>query len=197
MKNNETFGQLLTKQCTGIVQKVLSEMQPNRFHVGSAKPSLVSEKAILYRWWFPEKSPVMGAIRDFAKKDEKLAVLLEQVETWKKNDITYYALYFGKSNNGRHRYSQHTTGNVNISTIRRTIYGLCFGEKYDKVKEERVSDILRQCYYEWISFKGEDYLVECVEGICIALGKYPLNMDGNPAISNQWREYVMGKRKLK
>ena len=76
-------------------------------------------------------------------------------------------------------------------------YGLCIGEKYDKSNEDRISDILRQCYYEWISFKGEDNLIECVESICIALGKYPLNVDGNPAISKKWRNYVMEKRKLK
>ncbi len=31
----------------------------------------------------------------------------------------------------------------------------------------------------------------------VLLGKYPLNVDGNPAISEQWREYIMDKRKLK
>ena len=46
-------------------------------------------------------------------------------------------------------------------------------------------------------FDEEGKLVECVESICIALGKYPLNVDGNPAISDNWRKYVMDKRKLK
>lgn len=196
MKNNP-FGQLLTEHCSDIVQHVLEEMQPNRFFVGSAKPSVVSDKAILYRLLFPEKSPVMEAIRNFAKKDKELEALLKQVETCKIDGKTYYALYFGKSNNGYRRYCQHTTGNVHISTLRQTLYGLCLGEKYDNSKEERMTEILRQCYYEWISFADEPLLVECVEGICIALGKYPLNVDGNPAISDKWREYVMNKRKLK
>lgn len=30
-----------------------------------------------------------------------------------------------------------------------------------------------------------------------ALGKYPLNVDGTPAISDQWRDYLLEKRKLK
>lgn len=195
--NKHPFGQLLIEQCSGIARKVSEEMQPNRFHVGSAKPSLVSDEAILYRWWFPEKSPVLKVIRDSAKKDKKLAALLEQVETCEINGKTYYALYFGKSNNGRHRYSQHTTGNVHISTIRHTVYGLCISNIYDKAREEEVSKILDDCYYEWISFADEPLLVECVEGICIALGKYPLNVDGNPAISDKWREHVMNSRKLK
>jgi hypothetical protein len=195
--NKKPFGQLLTEQCSGIVQHVLGEMEPNRFHVGSTKPGVVPHEAILYRWWFPENSPVMDVLANFAKQDKELAALLEQVETCKINGKTYYALYFGKSNNGRHRYCQHTTGNVHLSTIRHTVYGLCIGTQYDKAKEDKVSEILRQCYYEWISFKGEDNLIECVESICIALGKYPLNVDGNPAISKKWRNYVMEKRKLK
>lgn len=197
MKNQTSYKQLLTEQCSNIVRHVINEMLPNRFHVGSAKPSVVPHEAILYRWWFPENSPVLKIIRDFAKQDEKLAVLLKQVETCKMDGKIYYALYFGKSNNGRHRYSQHTTGNVHISTIRHTVYGLCIGEKYDKSQEENVSEILRQCYYEWASFADEPLLVECVEGICIALGKYPLNVDGNPAISDKWREHVMNSRQLK
>lgn len=197
MRHKNPYGQLLTEQCSGIVQKVLDEMSRSRFHVGSAKPGVVPHEAILYRWWFPKNSPVMDVLADFAKKDKELAALLKQVETCKIDGKTYYALYFGKSNNGYRRYCQHTTGNVHLSTIRHTVYGLCIGEKYDKAKEDKVSEILRQCYYEWISFKGEDNLVECIEGICIALGKYPLNVDGNPAISEKWREYVMDKRKLK
>ena len=48
-----------------------------------------------------------------------------------------------------------------------------------------------------ISFKDEEYLIECIEGICIALGSYPLNIDGNPSISENWREHILESRKLK
>ena len=71
------------------------------------------------------------------------------------------------------------------------------GETYDKAREDEISDILRNCYFEWVSFADEDYLVECVEGICIALGEYPLNIEGNPAISERWRNVLMNKRKIK
>ena len=198
MKKQASYAHLLTEQCSGIVQHVLGEMEPNRFHVGSTKPGVVPHEAILYRWWFPQNSPVMGELTDFAKKDKELTALLKQVETCQIEGKTYYALYFGKSNNGYRRYCQHTTGNVHLSTIRHTIYGLCIGEKYDKAKEPLITELLQQCYYEWIEFpEKEGKLVECIEGICIALGKYPLNVDGNPAISEKWREYVMDKRKLK
>ena len=196
MKNGNTFRQLLSNHCVGIEKKVLGEMLPNRFHVGGAKKIPVPHEAILYRWWFPENSPVMRVLADFAKKDKDLAALLKQVDTCKIEGKTYYALYFGKSNNGYRRYCQHSTGNVHLSTIRHTVYGLCIGEDYNKAKEEQISEILRQCYFEWTSFKGEDNLIECVESICIALGKYPLNVDGNPAISKKWRKHVMDKRKL-
>ncbi len=196
LDRQDMFGQLLTAQCSGIAQRVSEQMLPNMFRVGSTKPSVVPHEAILYRWWFPENSPVMEVLADFAKKDDELAALLKQVEPYNREGNTYYALYFGKSNNGYRRYCQHTTGNVHLSTIRLTVYGLCFGAQYDKAKEEQISEILRQCRYDWVSFKGEDNLVECIEGICIALGKYPLNVDGNPAISEKWRKYVMDKRKI-
>lgn len=197
MKKQASYAHLLTEQCSGIVQHVLGEMEPNRFHVGSTKPGVVPHEAILYRWWFPQNSPVMGALTDFAKKDKELTALLKQVETCQIEGKTYYALYFGKSNNGYRRYCQHTTGNVHLSTIRHTLYGLCISNIYDKAREEEVSKILNDCYYEWISFADEPLLVECVEGICIALGKYPLNVDGNPALSDSWRDHVKNSRKLK
>lgn len=191
------YRELLESNCVGIVKMVSGEMAKNRFYVGFAKPSAVPRDSIIYRWWFPEDSLVWKKIVEFGKTDNELFALLKQVSTLEINGKTYYALYFGKSNNGRHRYSQHTTGNVHISTLRHTIYGLCLGDKYEKAREDEISNILRDCYFEWVSFADEDYLVECVEGICIALGKYPLNIDGNPAISESWRNVLMNKRKIK
>lgn len=191
------FQHMLSEQCACIVQKVSEGMLPNRCHVGSTKPGVVPHEAILYRWWFPKDSVALKVIRDFTKKDKELEALLKQVETCDINGKTYYALYFGKSNNGYRRYCQHTTGNVHLSTLRQTIYGLCIGNQYEPAKEKDISDILSQCYYEWMTLPGEEELVECIESICIALGKYPLNLDGNPAISDEWREELMMKRKLK
>ena len=82
------------------------------------------------------------------------------------------------------------------------MYGLCLTNneesQYSKqLDKEEITRILRECYFEWLPFNEEGKLVECIESICIALGKYPLNVDGNPAISNQWRDYLLEKRKLK
>ena len=49
MEKAKSYQQLLTEQCTGIVQQVLEEMKKNRFHVGT-KPIPVSKSPILYRW---------------------------------------------------------------------------------------------------------------------------------------------------
>ena len=200
MEKAKSYQQLLAEQCTGIVQQVLEDMEKNRFHVGT-KPIPVPKSPILYRWWFPEGTAVMDILTQYSYSDAEMATLLQQVETREIENKTYYALYCGKSNNGYHRYSQHSTGNVHISTLRRTLYGLCLtenGEKqYIKEREEEITRMLQECYYEWISFDEEGKLVECVESICIALGKYPLNVDGNPAISNNWRDYLLEKRKLK
>lgn len=201
MEKAKSYQQLLAEQCTSIVQQVLEEMEKNRFHVGT-KPIPVPKSPILYRWWFPEGSAVMDVLAQYSHSNAEMATLIQQFETCEIENKTYYALYFGKSNNGYRRYIQHSIGNVHTSTIRHTLYGLCLtenGEKkqYIKGREEEITRMLQECYYEWIPFDEEGKLVECVESICIALGKYPLNVDGNPTISDQWREYVMDKRKLK
>ena len=197
MDKKKTFQQLLAENCTAIAKRISDDMLPHLFLVGGAKKIPVPHEAILYRWWFPSNSIVVSALNKQCKKYPELTALLNEVETRTIDGQLYYALYFGKSNNGYHRYCQHTTGNVHLSTLRHTIYGLCIGDTYDKTKEPLITDILRQCYCEWISFENEGKLVECIEGICIALGKYPLNVDGNPAISDGWCKELMAKRKLK
>lgn len=206
MNKKKTFQQLLAENCTDIAKRVSDDMLPNLFLVGGAKKIPVPhDEAILYRWWFPKDSDVMAALRKQSREhpELELAALLDEVETRAIGGKWYYALYFGKSNNGRHRYRQHTEGNVHISTLRRTIYGLCIGDTYDETKEPKITNILSQCYFEWISFGkegkegNEGKLVECIEGICIALGKYPLNVEGNPAISDKWCKELMDKRKLR
>lgn len=200
MATKQTYQQLLTCGCACIVQKVLSDMQ--LYKVASTSKIPVPHKPILYRWWFPEDSIVLDVLREYNQAES--VNLLDQVETHVINNKidnkieskTYYALYFGKSSNGYRRYCQHTTGNISLSTLRQTLYGLCVGQQYDIDKEQVVSDILKECYFEWLPFDKEGELVECIESICIALGHYPLNLDGNPAISDQWRKYVMEKRKI-
>ncbi len=210
MNNNKSFQQLLSEQCEVIVKKVTDGMQSDEqysFFINEIERIPVIHKPILYRWWFAEDSEPMLAIQkylDSHPEDIQMKQLFSQLEERKFDGKKkkYYALYFGKSNNGYRRYIQHTTGNVHTSTIRHTLYGLCLTNneesQYSKqLDKEEITRILRECYFEWLPFNEEGKLVECVEGICIALGKYPLNVDGTPAISDSWREYVMEKRKLK
>ena len=210
MTNNKSFQQLLSEQCEVIVKKVTDDMQSDEqysFFINEIERIPVIRKPILYRWWFTEDSEPMIALKKYLDEhptDVEMQQLFSQLEERKfeGKEQKYYALYFGKSNNGYRRYIQHSTGNVHTSTLRHTLYGLCLTENgeslYSKqLDKEEITRILRECYFEWLPFNEEGKLVECVEGICIALGKYPLNVDGNPAISDQWREYVMDKRKLK
>ena len=210
MTNNKSFQQLLSEQCEVIVKKVTDGMQSDEqysFFINEIERIPVIRKPILYRWWFAEDSKPMIALKKYLDEhptDIEMQQLFSQLEERKfeGKKKKYYALYFGKSNNGYRRYIQHTTGNVHTSTIRHTLYGLCLTNneesQYSKqLDKEEITRILRECYFEWLPFNEEGKLVECVEGICIALGKYPLNVDGNPAISDSWREYVMEKRKLK
>lgn len=166
------------------------------YKVGAEGKIPIPHEPILYRWWFPEDSTALKTLRAHARRDIHLDSLLRQVETRKMEGKMYYALYFGKSNNGYRRYCQHATGNVHISTLRHTLYGLCIGNEYNKAQEPQITDMLRQCYCEWFDFSKEGSLVECVESICIALGYYPLNVDGNPAISEEWLNTLMSKRKI-
>jgi hypothetical protein len=210
MNNNKSFQQLLSEQCEVIVKKVTDDMQSDEqysFFINEIERIPVIRKPILYRWWFREDSEPMIALKKYLDEhptDVEMQQLFSQLEERKfeGKEQKYYALYFGKSNNGYRRYIQHSTGNVHTSTLRHTLYGLCLTNneesQYSKqLDKEEITRILRECYFEWLPFNEEGKLVECVEGICIALGKYPLNVDGNPAISDSWREYVMEKRKLK
>lgn len=194
---------LSTKSGGEIVQKILDNMQSHLFYVGDTMPdengkvkikeNPIPAKPVLYRWWFPEDSKVCDAIRKHSEG------ILEQAEKRTIDGKLYYALYFGKSNNGARRYNQHTNGTVGNSTIRHTVYGLLFpGQQYDPSKEPEISDILRQCYCEWVAIDGAEGAnwIGCLESMCIALGNYPLNVDGNPAISEDWRKVLLDGRKV-
>lgn len=191
-----TYKDLILQHCAGIVEKVLEGMEKNRFRVGT-KPILVPKEPILYRWWFPANSEVVTMLSEWISKDSRESInLLEGVLTREIERKTYYALYFGKSNKGYRRYIQHSTGNVHTSTLRRTIHSLLTDEEYNKpIHEKQIDEILKDCYFEWaVIDKEEESLVECIEAICIVHGTYPLNIDGNPAIDEKWREYMLKER---
>lgn len=183
-----TYKELILQNCAGIVNKVLTGMQ--KYKLGTGKIP-VAQSPILYRWWFPETSKVVTILRKWKGSD-----LLAGVQTCAFEGTTYYALYFGKSNNGYRRFCQHSTGNIHTSTLRRTIHSLLTDDLYDKAThEQEITDLLRECYFEWtVIGKEDENLVECIEAICIVHGTYPLNIDGNPAINEDWRKYMMGER---
>ena len=196
MRKETSFRELLSEHCGVIADKVLAGMQANRYKVGSGKIP-VPTSPVLYRWWFPETF-VSEVLVPYTKDYPSLKALLGDVSTRQIDGKTYYALYFGKSINGYHRFCQHATGNIHISTLRRTLYGLCYDHIYNKEKERDITTMLKECYYEWYAFNKEDEaLVECVEAICIALGKYPLNIEGNPAICEKWSTFLMEERNIK
>ena len=190
-----TYKELILQHCAEIVSQVLMDME--NYRVGSGKIP-VPKEPIRYRWWFPSDSEVVTMLRAWKSKDSKEPIkLLEEVLTKKFPDgETYYALYFGKSNNGYRRFCQHSTGNIHTSTLRRTIHSLLTDEEYNKpIHEKQIDEILKDCYFEWaVIDKEEESLVECIEAICIVHGTYPLNIDGNPAINSKWREYMMNER---
>ena len=183
-----TYKELILQNCAGIVNKVLGGME--HYKVGTGKIP-VAKSAVLYRWWFPENSEVVKILSNWKGSD-----LLDGVQKREFEDKNYYALYFGKSNNGYRRFCQHSTGNVHTSTLRRTIHSLLTDDLYTKnTHEQEITDLLRECYFEWtIIGKEDENLVECIEAICIVHGTYPLNIDGNPAINEDWRKYMMGER---
>ena len=176
-----TYKELILQHCAEIVKQVLDNTK--RYKVGSGKIP-VPKEPILYRWWFHSESEVVKLLRAWRSKDSKEPIdLLEEVLTKKFPDgETYYALYFGKSNNGYRRFCQHSTGNIHTSTLRRTIHSLLTDEEYNKpIHEKQIDEILKGCYFEWaVIDKEEESLVECIEAICIVHGTYPLNIDGNP-----------------
>lgn len=218
---------LRTKSGEEIVQQILGNMQSHMFYVGDTmaykdgkvkiKENPIPAKPVLYRWWFPKDSKVWKVITDYHKEhlkdDTVFANCFKKVEQCTIKGKVYYALYFGKSNKGSRRYKQHTKGTVGNSTIRHTVYGLLFpDQKYDPNEEKKISDIVRQCYCEWVAIdcaecadsadcakkakeaKGANW-IGCLESLCIALGNYPLNVDGNLAISKDWRKRLIQGRK--
>ena len=131
--SNTSFQQLLSEQCEVIVKKVTDDMQSDEqysFFINKIERIPVIRKPILYRWWFAGNSKPMIALKKYFNEhptDVEMQQLFSQLEERKfeGKEQKYYALYFGKSNNGYRRYIQHSTGNVHTSTLRHTLYGLC------------------------------------------------------------------------
>ncbi len=110
----------------------------------------------------------------------------------------YCALYIGKSKNGRNRFTEHIHGQIRLSTLRKTIAAILLLMKQEVTKES-ISKVLSKCYFEWIELKNnytDDYeLMDCLEMMAITIGHYPLNMEGNTSISEEWKKAIMDQRK--
>ena len=192
-----TYKDLILQHCAEIVQQVLEGMEKNRFHVGT-KPIPVPKSPILYRWWFPSDSPIVAYLKDYITKHPEDIDMKYMYSRLKKKEIgytIYYALYFGKSINGRKRFGQHIRGPIKQSTLRETLRAV-LSLKGEICTEERISDELQKCYYEWMEFCEDDReLIDCFEMMAIAIGYYPLNMEGNTSISEEWKKSIVDRRK--
>lgn len=147
---------------------------------------------ILYRWWFPEDSEVFNVLREYISsnpKDYDMSYLYSKLKRQEIGEKQYYALYLGKSINGQHRFKNHIKGPMSSSTLRRTVSALL--QTKDEVK---ISSVLSSCYYEWVEFSQDSELIDSVELMAISLGYYPLNLDGNHAISQLWKTSLTEKR---
>ena len=161
--------------------------------------SPLCDEYLLYRWWFPHNSLVMDYLRDYIAQNPEDIVMksvFARIKTKVINNQTYYALYLGKSIHGRTRFRNHIVGPMKSSTLRRTIYALLTKNHPLQANEDCISEILNQCYYEWMEFCEDDReLIDCFEMMAIAIGYYPLNMEGNTSISEEWKKSIVDRRK--
>jgi len=153
---------------------------------------VVADVPILYRWWFPEQSEVMLRIEAFLSDhpaDGEMQYARQHLKKKAIDGITYYALYLGKSQNGRTRFGNHIRGPQKDSTLRRTIAALL-----GTADEAAISSALMPCCLEWTELADDPELLDCVELMAISMGYYPLNIDGNQHISAGWKEHLSNRR---
>ena len=159
------------------------------------------EVPYIYRWWFPADSLPMQLLQQHISNNPK-DIVMDYVNKRLKRQIfgekEYCALYIGKSKNGRNRFTEHIHGPVRLSTLRKTIAAILLLMKQEVTKES-ISKVLSKCYFEWIELKNnytDDYeLMDCLEMMAITIGHYPLNMEGNTSISEEWKKAIMDQRK--
>ena len=160
--------------------------------------SPLRDEYLLYRWWFPHNSLVMDYLRDYIAQnpdDIVMKSVFARLKTKVINNQTYYALYLGKSIHGRTRFRNHIVGPMKSSTLRRTIYALLIKNHPLPANEDFISKILNQCYYEWMELSDDHELLDAFEMMAIAIGCYPLNMEGNTSISEEWKKSIVDRRK--
>lgn len=160
------------------------------------KTELLRSAPFLYRWWFIEGSKPMQLLEQYINAhpdDIDMQHMRAHLKTLCLNGQTYYALYMGKSINGRNRFSQHIRGNVDLSTLRKTICAVLMLLQED-ASEESISKVLNECYYEWVEMEHDSELVDSFEMMAISLGNYPYNIDSNSAVSKEWKQQILSAR---
>lgn len=182
-----------------IEEYVLKHMRRSKVVMGTGnKPTLKLEEGenklisnpCVYRWLVPEKN----AKEMFGQQHQYILDNVAKISLEDNN--VYYVLYFGKSSDGRNRIiSQHLRGDTYKSTLRLTLCGLLL-EQGKIAKEWEIDKYFAGTYFEWLHFNKdeEEDFIECVEAICIAMGTYPLNIDGNPAYTKEWKKSLMTLR---
>ena len=140
---------------------------------------------ILYRWWFKKGSKIVKKVCEHLNEIE-----VQKIKTEERGRNTYYALYFGKGINGRRRFKNHMKPQMRTSTLRRTIAALL-----QTTDEDRVTQELQQCYYEWWEYDCDKRTLEEMELEWIKSGYYPLNLKDNNKISAEWKNHLQNKRK--
>ena len=212
MKKTLVVKELLEKYCRSINDEIIDDgiwsgpimvvKKGNGKGVELEKMHTPTSNPILYRWLVKEEAlGKMNTLQDAYQKthstDIDLSVRFSQCKVERGNE-TYYALYFGKSKDGTSRITHRHLGSaMRTSTLRRSLCGL-FVPNNVSDKEVEVDRLLEGSYFEWLELASTDkeYLV-CLEAICIALGKYPLNIDGNPFLAEHpdWEKLLKESRK--
>jgi len=155
----------------------------------------LSEDYFLYRWWFPANSSIVEFIKTHLGKAYVNTLKQKKLKLAdSKKEQIYYALYFGKTSQGRTRFRQHIEGPIKQSTLRKTIRAILVLQGEKNPKEEDISSILQHCCYEWIELVDDRELMDCYEAIAIAMGNYPLNIEGNHSVCTEWKNMILQAR---
>ena len=183
---NDFYYELVERNAL-VVNKILCAMRKNLHAVSEIDKNTILTTPVLYRWWVPYDGKVMQKLWTKSAEHSDLRDLLGKVEVRLINKQPYCAIYFGKSRNGKERiFKQHLHGDIGDSTLRHTIYSICIGGEYSTEKEKEVKQFLQNTYFEWLSFDSyAEELIAPLEALCIAVGNYPLNIDGNCALKSR------------
>lgn len=209
MESSDCWKTRLTNTCYGIEKLILFQMHRAKVvWAENEKEDILTlsninqedlKRPCLYRWLVPADMDIIKVLQKKCnKRHPELKTILANMDEVDIDGVKYHPIYFGKSVNGYKRIiTQHLRGTVKTSTIRHTLSGLMF-RKYISNKQ-KINEYLINTYFEFVTFDSEcPEIIVPLEAICIALGNYPLNIDGNLALNSKetgWGGYLMRARK--